>query len=171
MRRGIGAGTQGWARPWREHLTLVALTTHSGKGIARIDIGMYKTVVSFLHRIHLFGRPYRCEHFPGKLQLYLGTSIIRFPAFLSNSEGDSQAMPHPHQSSLWIWLSLLAFALLGAVTFHRTQLPFVKLNDLTAAIADDVLSSPLHNASDLTADNGYDRLTETDIRDESEEAT
>lgn len=78
-------------------------------------------------------------------------------------------MAEPRQSSLWIWLSLLAFALLCAVTFHRRQLPFVKLNDLTATIAEDVLSSPLHNASDLSSKLEQDPLTEPDIRNGAED--
>lgn len=79
-------------------------------------------------------------------------------------------MAQPHQSSRWIWLSLLAFALLCAVTFHRRHLPFVKLNDLTATIAEDVLSSPLHNASDLLNNSDQDPFIETDIRDKAEVA-
>lgn len=75
------------------------------------------------------------------------------------------------QSSLWVWLSLLAFALLGAVTYHRRQLPFVNVNDLTATIAQDVLSSPLRNASGATTDEllEHDPYAETDVRDEAEQ--
>lgn len=74
------------------------------------------------------------------------------------------------QSPLWVWLSLLAFALLGAVTYHRRQLPFVNVNDLTATIAQDVLSSPLHNASRVTDELvEHDPYTETDVRDEAEQ--
>lgn len=80
-------------------------------------------------------------------------------------------MAQPRQSSLWIWLSLLAFALLCAVTFHRRQLPFVSLNDLTTTIAEDVLSSPLHNASDLSTELEHDLSTETDIREEAAESS
>lgn len=77
-------------------------------------------------------------------------------------------MSHPRQSSMWIWLSLLAFALLCAVTYHRRQLPFVNLNDLTTTIAEDVLSSPLHNASEFTNELEHDPYIKTDVQDEAE---
>lgn len=77
-------------------------------------------------------------------------------------------MSQPRQSSMWIWLSLLAFALLCAVTYHRRQLPFVNLNDLTTTIAEDVLSSPLHNASESINELEHNPYIETDIRGEAE---
>lgn len=77
-------------------------------------------------------------------------------------------MSQPRQSSLWIWLSLLAFALLCAVTVHRRQLPFVGLNDLTTSIAEDVLYSPLHNSSKLSNETERAVLTRTGIRGQAE---
>lgn len=76
-------------------------------------------------------------------------------------------MAQPRQSSLWIWLTLLALALLCAMTFHRRQLPFVKTGNLAASITGDyyMVVSPLSN-DDSDSPIESDLLLETDIGDD-----